>query len=246
MKKQIVLFGVLFVLFLTSCSPAATPTPTPDLRATETRIAANIFATQTASVPTATSTLTATSTSVATPTPARTATPTIRNTSTRTPLPRNTPIPTARPTSVVQDKTVKLLDKWEITLVSVRRDKTIFGYFGAETAFGVWATVMFRTRNLQGGSDYIGKSFGIWLSADGKRAEHSILNTVEDKAQYFYACCESAFHMLGPGEETVVLYSVDVPENSKTLEINFTVASVPVYPRFLFQNFDQVPARKTK
>jgi hypothetical protein len=49
----------LLVFAFIGCSPAATPTPippTPDLKATETRIAANIFATQTAIAPTATRT----------------------------------------------------------------------------------------------------------------------------------------------------------------------------------------------
>lgn len=62
----------LFLLLISTallgaCSSApAAPVPTPDAVATETRIAANIFATQTASAPTA---------SPATPTPAATSTP---------------------------------------------------------------------------------------------------------------------------------------------------------------------------
>ncbi len=55
----------LLFLLASACAPSATPTPlppTPDVEAIETRIAGNIFATQTASVPTATATPTATDT----------------------------------------------------------------------------------------------------------------------------------------------------------------------------------------
>lgn len=58
-QYKIVLSVVVLSIALVGC---AAPTATPDAKATETNIAANIFATQTASVPTATSTLVATST----------------------------------------------------------------------------------------------------------------------------------------------------------------------------------------
>jgi hypothetical protein len=87
-SMPLVLALLLAALVASACSPAPTPTPTPDAEATGTSIAANIFATQTASVPTATGTPTATNT------PTLTATPTITN----TPLPTNTPPPTDTPT----------------------------------------------------------------------------------------------------------------------------------------------------
>jgi len=52
MKSYPILFFTLVILALASCSPSATLTQTPDSRAIETKIAANIFATQTASAPT--------------------------------------------------------------------------------------------------------------------------------------------------------------------------------------------------
>ncbi len=86
-------FIPLALLFLqvSACAPSTTPTPlppTPDVKAIETKIAGNIFATQTASVPTATGTPTATNT------PSDTATAT----KTDTPLPTGTPMPTKTPT----------------------------------------------------------------------------------------------------------------------------------------------------
>ena len=99
MKPQTLLAFVLSVLFMMGCAPAATPIPptlpppTPDAKATETTIAANIFATQTASIPTATNTLLPTDTPTNTPTPKPTETPK----PTDTPEPTNTLVPTNTP-----------------------------------------------------------------------------------------------------------------------------------------------------
>jgi hypothetical protein len=60
------------------------------------------------------------------------------------------------------------------------------------------------------------------------------------------ACCDSALHVLGPGEETVVLYTFDVPENTQVVELNFTLSGIPIVPTFRAPNFQQVPARKLK
>jgi hypothetical protein len=250
MKNQT--FLVLLVLLIVSCSPSATPTPTPDLQATETKIAANIFATQTASMPTATNTPTNTTTPTVTDTPTNTATPTITQTPRPTDTPRPTNTPTPAPTLVTQDNPVTVDGKWQITLVSARRDKTIYGPYGAETAFGVWASLLFRVKNLQGGSDYIGKTFSpVVFSDSGAKdatlAKYSPLNTVEDKATWFYSCCDSAFHMLSPGQETVVLYTLDVPENTKNIAFLFYRSSDRFSsPTFFFPDFDQVPPRKMK
>lgn len=67
------------ILLVISCSaqptptpilPTSTPMPSPDAKATEVKIAANILATQTASVPTATNTPIPTNTLISTDTPA--------------------------------------------------------------------------------------------------------------------------------------------------------------------------------
>jgi hypothetical protein len=71
---------VLVALAITACGPSQ-----EELDATETQIALNIFATQTASAPTAT--LTPTKTSTPTPTPTETATPTVTSSPTVTPSP---------------------------------------------------------------------------------------------------------------------------------------------------------------
>jgi hypothetical protein len=154
------------------------------------------------------------------------------------------PTPKATVAPVLQDQMIVLMNKWQVTLISTRRDKTIYGYFDSETAFGTWATLMFRVKNLQGGSDYIAKSFGAWFAADGKRVPYETLNTIEDKAQYYYSCCDSAYTMLSPGQETVILYCFDVPENTQSLVFNFTLSGIPIVPMFAVPNFSQIPARK--
>jgi hypothetical protein len=167
MRKALVLFTAFVILFaIVGCAPSATPTPvppTPDAKATEAQITHNVFATLTASVPTTTNTPTNTATPTMTNTPTNTATPTITptptktNTPTATYTPSPTYTPTSRPTPVLQDQTIPLGIKWQVTFISARRDKTIYGPFGAETAMGTWATLMFRVKNLQTGSDYLNK-----------------------------------------------------------------------------------------
>jgi hypothetical protein len=97
------LLSVVCILFLPACAVAPTPTPTPvpptpDAPATITQVAANIFATQTASAPTATDTPTSTPTFTLTFTPTHTPTFTPTHTPTRTPT--FTPSPTATATLV--------------------------------------------------------------------------------------------------------------------------------------------------
>lgn len=78
-------FGItLFVLFLVGCSPSGPSSAAPDLKATETRIAFSIFATQTANAPTVVVSTaesksplnTPTAVTVSAPTPTGTAVPT--------------------------------------------------------------------------------------------------------------------------------------------------------------------------
>jgi hypothetical protein len=246
------------ILSLSACA-SATPIPTPDSQATETKIAANIFATQTASAPTATSTLTNTPTPLPTNTATITLTPlpTDTPTLTPTPLPTNTPRPlptaTPKPAPVTQDQLVHLTNAWDVTLISVRRDKAVFFYDNGETAFGVYASFLFRARNLQSGSDHIGRTLDFNVRVDGgSPIYHKLFNTYEYKARWFYSCCVDPFANLAPGEENVVLIAFDVPEAAKNLDFNFTPSNpferaVPVIgPDFFVPNFDQIPPRKSK
>jgi hypothetical protein len=68
MRHFLFLF-IVFAICFGSASCASSATPTPDTQATETKIAANIFATQTANAPTATNTPTITNTPSPTSTP---------------------------------------------------------------------------------------------------------------------------------------------------------------------------------
>lgn len=263
---------IILALVLAACAgaPVATPAPTVNVAAIQTRAVVDAFATQTASVPTATNTpiptstplptetSTATSPPTQTDTPLPTATPLPTDTETPTPkpLPSRTPAPpptaTTQATPVLKDQTVTVLDRWQVTLLSVRRDKIVFGRFDNESAFGVWGTFIFRVHNLQSGSDYIGHSFGFEAIADGHPINYRIFNTVEDKAQYYYSCCDSGFTLVDPGGEKVILITFDVPEATHQLAFEFTVGTilgnvpVTIYPEFLEPNFDQVPPRKGK
>jgi hypothetical protein len=275
----------VLMLFLVSCDsmpiPTQAPTSTPDTRPVETLVAARIYATLTAVVPTHTNTPEATATLPATSTPTRTLTPTSPPTFTPSPTatstPTDTPIPTAtgtptwtitprptqtstptqtplptstptrKPTPVLQDRPAPLQKRWTVTLISARRDKTIFGPEGAETAFGVWATLLFRIQNVQPGSDAFGRHYGVRLLADGQPIKYKIPNPAEDMAHWFYSCCESTDKLMAPMQENVVLYTFDVPERTKTLELNFTAETddgiAPIEPTFRVPNFDQVPPR---
>lgn len=181
-----------------------------------------------------------------------------------TPNPTSPPKPTSppppKPTEapklppVPQDQTVKLNDQWDATLISVRRDKTLFGRFdNAETAFGVYASILFRIKNNASGSDHIGNTLSFKLQADGGAPQYyKLFNTLEDKAQYYYACCKTAFSTIPPGAEEVIVIVFDVPENTKTLSVFFTPANpferdVPtIGPEFVVPNFDQIPPRGEK
>jgi hypothetical protein len=87
---------VLLTLLATGCGAAAPP----DSRPIQTQVAASVFATQTAAVPTPTLTPDPTNTPPPTMTPVPSATPTAVPTNTPTSVPTNTPtsVPTATPT----------------------------------------------------------------------------------------------------------------------------------------------------
>lgn len=78
------------------------------------------------------------------------------------------------------------------------------------------------------------------------------LNTLEDKAQYYYACCGTAFSNVPPGGEAVILMVFDVPEATKELRFYFTPSNpfekdMPrIGPEFVVPSFDQIPPRGAK
>ncbi len=165
------------------------------------------------------------------------------------PKPKPTVIPALPP--VHQDELVHLTPEWDVTLISVRRDKGVFFYDQGEIAFGVYASFLFRARNLQSGSDHIGRTLGFSVRADdGPPIYYELFNTYDYKARWFYSCCEDAFHKLGPGEENVFLVTFDVPENAKTLAFQFTEPNPfernvrAIGPAFVVPNFDQIAPRK--
>jgi len=99
-----ILPAIALVLAIAACGPfgrSATPTPTPDLKATvdalRVQIRAEIVATITAEAPTITPTFTPTAAPTVTPTPTPTAAPTRTPTATAT----GTPTPTPEATPVV-------------------------------------------------------------------------------------------------------------------------------------------------
>lgn len=259
MRSLLALCFFASIFIACSGSPTATPAPTPDVAAIQTQAALAVFSTQTASAPTATRTLKASATSSRTHTPRATSTSAPTNTSTATQKPKPTTVPKPKPTAtavpppVGQDQLVNLTPAWDVTLVSLRRDKTVFFYDEGETAFGVYASFLFRVRNKQSGSDHIGNSLGFSVRADGGLPIYQeLFNTYEYKARWFYSCCVDAFDKLGPGEENVVLITFDVPENAKTLTFQFTEPNPfektvrSIGPEFVFPDFDKVLPRGTK
>ncbi len=195
--------------------PLATCAPTPDLVAFETRIAARIYATLTASAPTKSPTGTATATATR----------------------------IAAAGFVWQDVTVPI-GQWEVTLLSARRDKTIWSGSDPRTASGVWATLIFRIKNLQASTDFIYKSFRplVWTDLTGKEKPIQGNYDLEARAQWFYSCCGGILDDVPPGQERVILVSFDVPEKSQALHVEFFGMDwVP--PVFVVPNFAQIPPR---
>jgi hypothetical protein len=170
-----------------------------------------------------------------------------KNLPTAVPLPTKKPVPTVPPLG--KDTPTKLSDKWDITYVGEFRDKTVYFYDTGKTAFGMWATVEFRIRNLQSGSTSIGDGYGfVAIDQDGKTYTYDIEAT--QNARWQYCGCSTLFTEVGPGEETVIVITFDVPETTKTLTLvptdgAFSQKLLPA-PRFAINNFDQVPAYSKK
>lgn len=173
-----------------------------------------------------------------------------KNLPTAIPQPTKKPVPTVPPVPPVgKDIPAKLGDKWDITYVGEFRDKTIFFYDNGKTAFGTWATVEFRIRNLQSGSTSLGDDFSfVAIDQDGKVYDYDISAT--GNARWQYCGCSTLFSEVDPGAETVIVLTFDVPETTTSLTIvptdgSFSDKQLPA-PHFQISNFDQVPAFKSK
>jgi hypothetical protein len=194
--------------------PAATCPATPDLAAFETQIAAKIYATLTASAPTST--------------------PVVLPTATSTRLP-NAP---------VQQDVPVTIGKWEVTLLSARRDKTIWGPNDSQTASGVWATLIFRIRNLQTETDFLYRSDRpqVWTDLTEKSKPIQLSYDLESRAKWFYSCCDDILDDVNPGQERVILTVFDVPEKSQMLHLEF-FDTAWLAPVFIVPNFIGIPPR---
>ncbi len=127
----------------------------------------------------------------------------------------------------------------------------MFNYFASlnKTAMGVWATAQFRVRNLQAGSDSFGAHHDmVAIGENGEIFKDDLNATIN--AAWQYCGCETINKKLNPGEETVFVVAFDVPEAMTKLVIAPTVdlfSTKPIAsPRFLVDNFDQIPAWKPK
>jgi hypothetical protein len=267
------LIGALCGLVLVGCgaAPTVAPTTTPDAGATataqaqqaqivQTQVAIQVAAALTANAPTSTPTVTKTPTPVPTDTP--TVTPTASDTP--TPAPTDTPLPAtstptrrppaATPTPVPvtpplgMDTKTTLQGKWELTLVSIHRDKTVYFYSDSKVAFGVWASFLFRAKNLQSGTDRFTNQYYWGILADGQLVKYDALESPDDYAAYMYCGCSSAFETFNPGIEGVFVVTADVPESTKQLQFVVLSRSGGQFQRtgitFQVDGFDKVPAFK--
>ncbi len=251
---------------IAACTPFGLPTtspPTPDARATEARIAMNIFATLTASVPTPSSapTITSTRTRANTPTVKSTPRPTATRppTSTPRPAPTSTPVPLptvdlfadkSLPEPIAKNAPTNLEGKWEITHVGDFRDKTVFNDLPdlVKTAAGVWVTAQFRIRNLQPAITYLGRDYR-FTAIDQYGRTYDEDSGASRNAGWQYCGCSAAYDDVQPGQETVIVVSFDMPSATKTLVLavrqGWSNQLMPT-PRFRIIDVDQIPAWKPK
>lgn len=271
------IFLVFTIAFVAGCGAAPTPPPTatPDASATSaaattaangeaTRIAAAVAQALTAAAPTITPTPSQTATPSQTPTavPTNTPTATLTPAPTDTPLPTNTPAPTAtprpRPTNTPTPAPPPLLEMnvkgalgshWDVTLVGIHRDKTLYYYSSARAAFGVYATFLMRIKNKQTGTDYIGHEVS-WAVLDetGTVSIYKPLTAPDEYGAYMFCGCATFYSYVQPGTETVAALVMDVPIGVKELRLipYVTVQGnvIAVEPAFVIHNFDQVPVWK--
>ena len=136
-----------------------------------------------------------------------------------------------------------------MTLVGIHRDKTLYFYSSAKTAFGVYATFLMKIRNKQTGTDYIGHEVS-WAVLDdsGKATTYKNLSAPDEYAAYMFCGCATFFSDVQPGAETVAVLVMDVSETAKELRLipYATVQgnAIAVAPGFIVHDFDKVPAYK--
>ncbi len=266
MRRLLLIVATSIVVFSSAaCTPIGLPmlsAPTPDAKATEARISMNIFATLTASAPTASSTPAVT---VASP---RANTPIVKNTprpaATRTatlkprPTPTSTPLPPtvdlfadkSLPGPIAKNALTNLEGKWEMVYVGDFRDKTVFNNAPdlSETAAGVWLTVQFRIRNLQPAASYLGRDYR-FTAIDQNGRTYDEDSDASRNAGWQYCGCSDAYDDVQPGQDTVIVVTFDVPESTKTLAIALRQgwsSQLMTTPRFQIANVDQIPAWKPK
>ncbi len=164
---------------------------------------------------------------------------------TAVPVPTKPPQPTIPP--VGKNVLTKIADKWEVTYVGEFRDKIVHLFDTGKVAFGVWATIEFRVKNLQGGSATPSDDFGfVAVDQDGKAYDDDFSAT--SNARWQYCGCSTFFTELAPGQETVIVVTYDVPETTRTLTLIPTEGVFSdrrrAAPRYVVSDFDQVPAFK--
>lgn len=256
----------IVALSFSACAPIGLPgfsAPTPDARGTEARIAMNIFATLTASAPTASATPTITSTRPRANTPEvkNTPRPPATRTATYTPRPTSPPTPVPLPTvDLLADKGLaepkaknvltNLGGKWEMTYVGDFRDKTVFSDSpdGNKTAAGVWVTAQFRLRNLQPASTYLGRDYRFTAIDQFGRTYEEDMDATRN-AGWQYCGCGDAYDDVPPGQDIVIVVTFDVPETTRTLTIALKQgwSNQPMAaPSFQIVNVNQIPAWKPK
>ncbi len=252
------------LLSFAACAPFELPMlspPTPDARATEARMAMNIFATLTASAPTVPSTATITNTPARANTPAvkNTPRPTATRTATRTPRPTSvpTPIPTVDLSadkglrgSTAKNVLTNLEGKWEITYVGDFRDKTVFNNSPDlyKTATGIWVTAQFRIRNLQSLATYLGRDYR-FTAVDQYGKTYDEDQDATGNAGWQYCGCGDAYDDVQPGQDIAIVVTFDVPEATKTLTIALRQgwsSQLMPSPSFQIANVNQIPAWKPK
>ncbi len=141
-------------------------------------------------------------------------------------------------------------DRWEIAVVGIHRDKTLYFYSQALTAFGTWATFMVRIRNLQSGTDYYGRNYG-WIATTnaGQVFKRDQRFSADFSAAYMYCGCGTIWSDIQPGTETVMVVAFDVPETTQSLKLRSVtwlgeIRAEQPFVEFAVPDFDKVPAYK--
>ncbi len=265
MRRWVLTITLSLIVFpFTACTRIGLPMlspPTPDARATEAKMAMNIFATLTASAPTASSTPTVarTLTRASTPTVKSTLRPTATRTATLRPRPTATSTPVPPPTvdlfadkslpdPIAKNALTNLEGKWDMVYVGDFRDKTVFNESPDlnKNALGVWVTIQFRVRNLQPAATYLGGDYR-FTAIDQNGRSYDEDSDASRNAGWQYCGCNDAYDDVAPDQETVIVVTFDVPESTKTLVIALRQgwsSQLMATPRFQIVNVDRIRAWK--